>query len=150
MPPKDKRAGEIEHTVEKPDGPIVDKGGKASGHDVDVQDQAHPSRSELIAKDLPQQEDVLRTAGVMDDTERTDWRFDQVIMPIGRDGSLEPGPDTAAVDAAVNAGYRPTGKARLEGPVDHPDGVSKVFTWVVPVLRIKPAPRLPGAFGRAE
>jgi hypothetical protein len=36
-------------------------------------------------------------------------------------------------DDAIAVGYRPCGDAKIEDAKDHPNGVSKIVTWVVPV-----------------
>lgn len=65
--------------------------------------------------------------------------YDVVVLPVGPDAAVKPGPDTAALTAAINAGYRPVGEATASAPKDHPDGESKVVTWSVPVVKVKAA-----------
>lgn len=64
----------------------------------------------------------------------THYRYQHVILPAGPDGDVVPGPETAAIQACISAGYRPVGEAKLEGITDHPDGVSKVVTWSIPCV----------------
>ncbi len=90
-----------------------------------------------IAKELPRHEAAVRGAG-LDVTDQHDtFEYQAVTLPAGEDERADPGPDSAAVTAAINAGYRPTGESVLTGPEDHPDGVSKVWTWKIPVLKVK-------------
>lgn len=63
----------------------------------------------------------------------THYRYQHVVLPAGPDSDVVPGPETAAIQSAINAGWRPVGEAKLEGVADHPDGVSKVVTWSIPV-----------------
>jgi hypothetical protein len=64
----------------------------------------------------------------------THYRYQHVILPAGPDTEVCPGPESAAIVACQNAGYRPVGVAKLEGMTDHPDGVSKIVTWSIPAV----------------
>lgn len=101
------------------------------------------------SKELPRHEGAVREAGLEVEDQHDVFEYQVVVMPKrlgttrrGRDettdvAEADPGPDNAAVMAAINAGYRPTGEATLHGPEDHPDGENVVFTWKVPVLKVK-------------
>lgn len=97
--------------------------------------QADDKAPELV-EDAPRHERALREQGVDPAGRRETFTYVSIVP--GHDGrAAGPGPDTAAVQAAVNAGYRPTGDAKVAGPVDHEDGESLVYTWSVPVLKVK-------------
>lgn len=64
----------------------------------------------------------------------TRYRYQHVILPAGPEGDIVPGPETAAIQACINSGYRPVGEPTLEPVIDHPDGVSKVVTWSIPCV----------------
>lgn len=64
----------------------------------------------------------------------TTYRYQQVILPIGPDGDIAPGPDSAAITACIAAGWRPVAEAKVASVEDHPDGVSKVVTWEIPCI----------------
>lgn len=64
----------------------------------------------------------------------THYRYQHVVLPAGPDAEVVPGPETAAIQACLNAGYRPVGVAEIEGVEDHPDGVSKIVTWSIPAV----------------
>jgi hypothetical protein len=53
------------------------------------------------------------------------------LVHLPASSSALPGPDTAAVMAAINAGRRPNGEARVERTEDR-DGATLVV-WAVPV-----------------
>lgn len=57
----------------------------------------------------------------------------QVVQANPAGGVSHPGGPAAAVLAALDAGLRPTGAAKLSGPTLHADGESQVWTWSVPV-----------------
>jgi hypothetical protein len=93
--------------------------------------------SKRISKELPRHEAGVREAGLDVDDQHDTFEYQVVVTPKELGGEADPGPDSGAVTAAINAGYRPTGESALDGPEDHPDGLSKVFTWSVPVLKVK-------------
>lgn len=83
--------------------------------------------------------DVLREAGVDDGARRTEWVYKTVVQanPLAPGAPVDPGPDTGALQSAVNSGYRPVGTPVLSGPEGHADGISQVWTWTIPVLKVK-------------
>jgi hypothetical protein len=104
-----------------------------------VPEKRRESSGELVGADVtehPKGEKIGRTPGYAPtDSATASFHFQQVILPIGPDGVVAPGPDSAAVTACIAAGYRPVGEAAIDGVTDHPDGVSKVVTWRVPCVR---------------
>jgi hypothetical protein len=77
------------------------------------------------------------------------FEYPVVVKPIGPNNDVAPGPDTAAVTAAMNAGLRPVGEASVKSVEPHADGVSAVVTWVVPCVRASsPEARDPEQIGR--
>lgn len=90
-------------------------------------------------KEEQRHREQLRAAGVDDGDRETEWVYQAVVQanPLAPGSPVDPGPDTGALQAALNAGYRPTGNPRLSGPEGHADGVSQVWTWTVPVIKVK-------------
>jgi hypothetical protein len=95
------------------------------------------SMSLHIAKELPRHERTLELGGLDPADQQETFEYQVVTLPQGSAQETDPGPDNAAVTAAINAGYRTTGESVLEGPQDHPDGVSLVWTWKLPVIKVK-------------
>lgn len=63
------------------------------------------------------------------------WEY--VVLPMKgvetSDSEITANGEIATETAAFQHGYRPTGPSHLISVVDHPDGVSKVVRWEVPV-----------------
>lgn len=110
---------------------------KPLGEDVPENRSDDRSMSKKITKELPRHEGALENVGLDPAEQRDVFEYQVVVLPVGEGQESDPGPDNAAVTAAINAGYRTTGEAELSGPEDHPDGVSKVWTWKVPVIKVK-------------
>lgn len=64
----------------------------------------------------------------------TTYKYQVVVLSVGPDGDVLPGPDSAAIQACIQAGYRPVAEAKVEGVEDHPDGLSKIVTWAIPCV----------------
>lgn len=64
----------------------------------------------------------------------TTYRYQHVVLPVGPEGDILPGPDSAAITACIASGYRPVSEAKVQGVEDHPDGISKVVTWEIPCV----------------
>lgn len=68
----------------------------------------------------------------LDGVDEEVYRKQYILLP-SAEGFVTTDCTNDVVYSALNQGFRPVGDARLDGAVDHPDGLHKIVTWVVPV-----------------
>lgn len=148
MPPR-KRTTE----PEKPGPLTADVEDRARGNTVEDPTQdalsgsVRPSRAEKVSQGGPGRlvgaevtehahgEKIGRVPGLKPKVSATcEFRHAVVVLPAGPDAEVNPGPDTAAITAALAHGLRPVAEAHVDGVERHVDGVSAVVTWVVPCV----------------
>lgn len=86
---------------------------------------------EVAGNLYPPEDDPM--AETLKDRETVPFRKQYVVAPApgGNYGITDCSADICT--DALNMGYRPAGPARIEGSQNHPDGLNKIITWVVPV-----------------
>lgn len=115
-----------------------DLSGLVAHHPLRAESLSTEGRGEVVApvtEKADSSEKIGRIPGETSTISATStYKYQHVILPVGPQGDVLPGPDSAAIQACIQAGYRPVAEAKVESVLDHPDGVSKVVTWAIPCV----------------